>query len=94
MSKPLTAREKADVMYCVAKGLESQFEMYSWEDMLNDLELTPREKKFAMDELCYAVKHCNSKVRVEVSGGVAEVTENPNNVEIEIIDHDNLEKCA
>jgi hypothetical protein len=29
------------------------------------------------------------KVIVEVLGGVAEVTSNPDNVDIEIIDHDN-----
>lgn len=31
------------------------------------------------------------KVIIEVSGGVAEVTSCPENVEVEIIDHDNLE---
>jgi hypothetical protein len=30
-----------------------------------------------------------AKVVIEVLGGVAEVTSNPDNVEVEIIDHDN-----
>jgi hypothetical protein len=39
------------------------------------------------------LKLCNHqhKVVVEVSGGVAEVTHCPPNVEVEIIDHDDLE---
>jgi hypothetical protein len=32
-----------------------------------------------------------AKVVIEVLGGVAEVTSNPDNVEVEIIDHDNEE---
>lgn len=31
------------------------------------------------------------KVIIEVLGGVAEITANPDNVDIEIIDHDNKE---
>ena len=31
----------------------------------------------------------NQKVIIEVSGGVAEVTQCPEGVEVEIIDHDN-----
>jgi hypothetical protein len=32
-----------------------------------------------------------ARVLIEVSGGVAEVTWNPDNVEIEIVDWDNVE---
>lgn len=55
MSKPLTDLEKEAVRNRVEKGLDSQFECYSWEKMLDDLGLSRREKLYAM-ELTYTVQ--------------------------------------
>jgi len=55
MSKPLTDLEKEAIRNRVENGLDSQFEMYSWENMLDDLGLTRREKLYAM-ELTYVVR--------------------------------------
>ena len=35
------------VLYKVQKGLESQFDNYSWDTMIDDLELTKAEKEWA-----------------------------------------------
>ena len=32
---------------------------------------------------------CGGKVIVEIRGGVAEITSNPNGIKVEVIDHDN-----
>ncbi len=45
------------VAYYVKKGLESQFETYSWDQMIDDLDyLTPEEKAWAKQHTTYAVK--------------------------------------
>jgi hypothetical protein len=63
----------------------------------------PREKILASNALGAAIEAAESpalaatarpKVVVEVTGGVAEVTTCPDGVDVEIIDHDNLEAEA
>lgn len=44
----------------VEKGLESQFMMYSFDDMINDCDLTAAERKWAKEHLTYGVKRINS----------------------------------
>ena len=39
----------------VAKALESQFEIYSWEDMIDDCLLTEEEEAWAKHNLSYKV---------------------------------------
>lgn len=43
------------ILNIVGKGLDRQFELYSWENMINDLDLTVEEKKWAKKHLCYKV---------------------------------------
>ena len=52
--RPIVDEEK--VAYTVKKGLEAQFETYSWEDMIDDLGLTRDEAAWAKEHTTYAVK--------------------------------------
>ena len=45
--------DKDYVLNRVTKAVECQFEMYSWEDMLNDCELTPEELEYAKEHISY-----------------------------------------
>jgi hypothetical protein len=45
-----------EVARIVKKGLESQFETYSWEHMIDDLDLTREEKAWAKRHTEYAVR--------------------------------------
>ena len=62
-------------------------------DYLTDEERVQYEEAQAL-ELEYAFngpKQLGKRVVVEVLGGVAEVTEKPDDIQVEIIDHDNEE---
>ena len=37
----------------VNKALDTQFEIYTWEDMLNDCDLTKEEKQWAKENISY-----------------------------------------
>lgn len=41
------------VLNRVAKALDSQFELYSWFDMLDDCDLTKEELKYAKEHIGY-----------------------------------------
>ena len=45
--------DKDYVLERVKKALECQFESYSWEEMLDDCELTKEELKFAEEHIGY-----------------------------------------
>lgn len=47
--------DKHRIKHIVQKGLECQFNIYSWEDMIDDLDLTPKEKEWAKKHLSYRV---------------------------------------
>ncbi len=47
--------KQIEVVRQVKKGLESQFETYSWDQMIDDLDLTPEEKAWAKQHTEYAV---------------------------------------
>jgi hypothetical protein len=47
--------DKTEVKRKVANALDAQFETYSWWDMLNDCDLTPRELTWAKEHLSYEV---------------------------------------
>ena len=46
-------REKEYILNEVGKALDIQFELYSWENMIDDLSLTPEEKVWAKEHICY-----------------------------------------
>ena len=43
------------VKSAVEKGLVAQFEMYSWENMIDDCDLSEEEAKWAKEHLDYRV---------------------------------------
>jgi len=45
--------DKEYIRQRVAKALDAQFECYSWEQMLDDCELTPAETKWAKKHITY-----------------------------------------
>lgn len=51
--KKKIAIDKDYVLNRVSKGLEYQFESYTWFDMLEDCNLTPEELKWAQEHICY-----------------------------------------
>lgn len=52
-NKELTVNEKEIVLDRVSRALDAQFELYSWEDMLGDCNLTPKELVWAKKHICY-----------------------------------------
>ena len=49
--------EKSRVKYLVSKALDYQFEGYSWESMIDDIDdLTNEERKWAKEHLTYKVE--------------------------------------
>ena len=47
--------DKDYILNRVGKGLDSQFECYSWEQMIKDCELTPEEEKWAIENIGYRI---------------------------------------
>ena len=45
--------DKYYVLNRVSKGLEYQFEGYTWFDMLDDCGLSPEELTWAKEHICY-----------------------------------------
>jgi hypothetical protein len=45
--------DKEYILDRVGKALDGQFEMYSWEDMLEDCDLTPEELAWAKEHIGY-----------------------------------------
>jgi len=45
--------DKQRILNRVSKALDSQFEMYTWEDMIDDCDLTADEKKWALENIGY-----------------------------------------
>ena len=45
--------DKDYILSRVSKGLECQFEIYSWDNMIDDLDLTKKEKEFAKNNIGY-----------------------------------------
>ena len=48
--------DKEKITDTIRKGLEWQFDNYSFGDMINDLDLTDEEKKWAKENLTYDVR--------------------------------------
>jgi len=47
--KTCSVVDKSSIIDTLKGGLDSQFEMYSYEDMMNDLDLTTMEKRWAIN---------------------------------------------
>jgi hypothetical protein len=45
--------EQASILRIVQKGLEIQFDIYSWDNMIDDLELTKEEAYWAKKNISY-----------------------------------------
>ena len=46
--------DKEKILYLVDKALQCQFDIYSWENMVDDIEeLTEEERKFAKEDITY-----------------------------------------
>jgi len=45
----------------IGKAVDSMFEIYSWEQMIDDCDLTPEEKEYAKQNLSYKVVNFNSE---------------------------------
>jgi hypothetical protein len=74
--------------------------------LLDDMDFDPRD--YLTEDECahwetvqheevksiFSGPHYAGKVVIEVLGGVAEVTSRPDNIEVEIVDHDNEESEA
>jgi hypothetical protein len=72
--------------------MEAEGSEWTHGDIATDAgNVTPLSVK-DIDALCEKL-NCQTKPRVivEVAGGVAEVTDNPDDVQVDIIDHDNLD---
>ena len=45
---------KAHILNQVGQALDCQFQSYTWEDMIDDIDnLTKEEKEFAKENICY-----------------------------------------
>lgn len=77
-----TLHDRAVVRHLEASGFDARV-------YLTDDELRQWEAAQAVENELLMTQHNVGKVVVEVWGGVAEVTSNPERVEVEIIDHDN-----
>lgn len=50
----------------ISNALDSQFEIYSWEDMINDCDdLTPEEKIWAKNNLSYKLINIKEEYETE-----------------------------
>jgi hypothetical protein len=52
---PSTGINESEVKRQIRKALDAQFELYSFEKMVNDCELTDEEKRWAVEHLTYGV---------------------------------------
>jgi len=62
-------KKKIDIDYImnrVGKALDTQFEAYSWEHMIDDCELTPAETYWAKKNLSYRVYRIDDQPREAV----------------------------
>jgi hypothetical protein len=90
-----SAGEILDALYDRALGRLLDDMDFDPRDCLTEDELAQWEMA-QQEELQSIVRcpHYAGKVVIEVLGGVAEVTSQPDNIEVEIIDHDNEEQEA
>lgn len=45
--------DKEHILNQVGKALDAQFEMYTWDKMIDDADLTDEEKVWAKENVCY-----------------------------------------
>ena len=60
--------DKHKILHTVSKALDAQFEIYNWEDMISDTDLTPKEKKWATENICYKAYVFETGLVYETSG--------------------------
>jgi len=58
MGKILSGEDQKDIVRRVEKGLAAQFEIYSWEQMLRDIELNAEELEWAKEHTFPQVGIC------------------------------------